>query len=99
SRRLVHRDLTLRNVCLDRNGRARLMDFGILATLGSTSEVAGTPPYVAPETLRQQPVDQRTDLFSFGALAYRLLTEQHAFPARTFNELESLWSRPPAAPS
>jgi hypothetical protein len=99
SRQLVHRDLTLRNVRLDARGHARLMDFGILATAGGTSDVAGTPPYVAPETLRQKAVDPRTDLYTLGALAYRLLTGEHAFPARGFAELEELWSQAPAPPS
>ncbi len=99
SRRLLHRDLTPRNIRLDAQGRARLLDFGILATMGVPGEVAGTPPYIAPETLRLQPLDPRTDLFGFGALAYWLLTGRHAYPARSIQQLEGFWSRPPAAPS
>ena len=97
SRRLIHRDLTPRNIRLDDQGRARLLDFGILSTLGVPGEVAGTPPYIAPETLRQQPLDQRTDLFSFGALAYWLLTGKHAFSTSKLEQLEAMWSRPPVS--
>ncbi len=99
ARRLLHRDLTPRNIRLDAQGRARLLDFGILATVGVPGEVAGTPPYVAPETLRHQPLDPRADLFSFGALAYWLLTRRHAYPARTMEELEEKWSHAPEPPS
>src|SRR5262249_9418284 len=43
--------------------------------------------------------DQRADLFSLGALAYWLLTGEHAYPARELAELPALWSSPPRAPS
>src|SRR5437868_10160914 len=71
ARRLVHRDVATRNIRLGAGGRAKLIDFGILATAGASAEVAGTPPYVAPECFRGLPLDHRADLFALGALAYR----------------------------
>ena len=99
ARRLVHRDVATRNIRLAADGRAKLIDFGILATAGATAEVAGTPPYVAPECYRGLPLDHRADLFALGALAYRLLTGRHAYPAKKFTELEETWRTKVAPPS
>ncbi|HMI93279.1 MAG TPA: serine/threonine-protein kinase, partial [Polyangiales bacterium] len=99
AQRLVHRDVSPRNVRLTQDGRAKLIDFGALAPFGPTPDVVGTPVCMAPEILRRMPIDQRTDLYALGAVAYWALTGQHAFPARNFNELPELWQRPPNAPS
>lgn len=100
SRRLVHRDVTARNVRRTLDGKAKLLDFGALCPMGVSHEVVGTPPFVSPESLAGQPLDARSDLFSLGALSYLLLTGRHAFPASSFSELYGLWSRrlePPSA--
>jgi len=95
-RGLLHRDLAPRNVRCTADGRAKLIDFGVLATTGIAGDVAGTPPFMAPEGLRGQSLDHRYDLFGLGALAYRVLTGTHAYPARSLEELESAWRvRPP----
>ncbi len=95
TRRLIHRDLAARNVRSTASGRAKLIDFGILATTGASADVAGTPPSVAPETLRGAALDHKVDLFGLGALGYWLLTGRHAFPANALGELEALWKRAP----
>jgi serine/threonine-protein kinase len=95
SRRLLHRDLSPRNVRLTSDGNAKLIDFGVLATPGVARDVAGTPMVVAPEGLRGQPLDERTDVFGLGTLAYWMLTGRHAYPVRRFDELEDAWSDPP----
>jgi tetratricopeptide (TPR) repeat protein len=97
--RLVHRDLTARNVRVTSDGRCKLIDFGALSPFGTATTVVGTPPYVPPESLRGLPMDQHADLFALGALAYFLLTRTHAFPARHLSELSSMWSRRPERPS
>lgn len=99
SRKLVHRDLATRNVRCTADDRAKLIDFGLLATVGTSESAAGTAPFVAPETLRGLPLDARTDLFGLGALLYWLLTGQHAYPAQRFDQLPDLWRARPSPPS
>ncbi|HEX4340551.1 MAG TPA: AAA family ATPase [Polyangiaceae bacterium] len=99
SRRLVHRDVTTRNVCRV-DGRAKLIDFGALTPMGPVRDLVGTPPFVPPEALDEQRLDGRADLYALGAVAYFLLTGEHAYPARTFSELGSTWrfaANPPSA--
>ncbi|HEY6561067.1 MAG TPA: AAA family ATPase, partial [Polyangiaceae bacterium] len=99
SRRLLHRDITPRNVRLTEQGRAKLIDFGTLAAFGTTNEIVGTPSFIAPEAVYGAALDQRADLFSLGALAYWLLTGQRAYPARSLRELPFCWKSPPPPPS
>src|SRR5262249_40842979 len=99
ARRLLHRDLAARNVRCTSDGRAKLMDFGVLATAGIAGEVAGTPPFVAPEAMHGRPLDHRYDLYGLGALAYRILTGRHAYPALALDELEAAWRHRPPPPS
>ncbi len=97
--RLVHRDISPRNVRLTSDGRAKLIDFGALTTFGIAEEVVGTPSCMAPEALRRLALDQRTDLFALGVTGYWALTGRHAFPARRPRDLPGLWHRAPPAPS
>lgn len=98
ARGLVHRDLAPKNARRLSNGRAKLMDFGILANFGVAGEVAGTPAYVAPETLQDMPVDGRTDLYALGVLAYVLLTGKAPYAVKSFVEAALAWQRAPPAP-
>lgn len=91
SRRLVHRDVSPRNVWWSSSARAKLIDFGTLIAMGPQTRVAGTPPYLPPEALLAQPLDARSDLYALGALAYYVVTRRNAYPARTLDELPSLW--------
>jgi serine/threonine protein kinase/predicted ATPase len=97
--RLVHRDLTASNIRVRSDGRCKLIDFGAVCPFGPTETVVGTPPYIAPEAFRGLPLDQRTDLFALGALAYFLLTGQHAFAAKDLSDLERSWRKRPKRPS
>jgi len=98
SRGLLHRDVSSRNVRCTADGRAKLLDFGAMTSMGSAKDVVGTPPFVAPEALALQALDARSDLFSLGALAYYLLTARHAYPARRLSELRDVWRSTPQAP-
>jgi serine/threonine protein kinase len=95
ARRLIHRDLSARNVWMMPDGTIKLIDFGAMTTFGKAEDVAGTPPFIAPESLHGLHVDQPTDLYALGALGYYLLTGRHAFPARTLIELTSMWAERP----
>lgn len=99
ARRLIHRDLSPRNVKTTPDGHCKLLDFGALVDFGTTTGIVGTPPLVPPEALRGAALDQRYDLYALGALGYWLLTGEHAFPARCLDDLELLWERPARAPS
>lgn len=98
ARRLVHRDVTLRNILRSENGRCKLLDFGAVSSTGLPATVVGTPPYLPPEALGDGPLDVRADLFALGASLYRLLTDRHAYPAARIADLRRHWStRPPMA--
>lgn len=98
-RRLVHRDLSPRNVRLTSDGHCKLLDFGALSAFGRPSEIAGTVPLMPPELVRAQSLDQRADLFSLGGLAYFMLTGHHAFRVKEIAELEEAWKTSPVPPS
>ncbi len=99
ARRLLHGDVSPRNVRMDANGRAKLLDFGAAAPFGLANEVIGTPECMAPEVLRQRKLDARTDLFSLGAVAYFALTGRAAYPVRDLREAEATWCVAPPPPS
>jgi tRNA A-37 threonylcarbamoyl transferase component Bud32 len=99
SRRLVHRDLTPRNIRCTQDGKAKLIDFGAMIPFGTSKQVVGTPSFTAPEVFSGQSVDARTDLFSLGATAYYALTGHNAYLARNFDALRDAWRRQPYPPS
>jgi len=99
SRRLLHRDLSPRNVRCTRDGRAKLIDFGTMSPMGLSKDVAGTAPYMAPEAVHGQVLDARTDLYALGALAYWTLTGHDAYAARDARDLRKLWLRSVLPPS
>ncbi|HMJ14336.1 MAG TPA: protein kinase [Polyangiaceae bacterium] len=99
ARRMLHRDVSARNVIVTGADRGTLIDFGALTSFGTMDVVVGTPPHVPPEAMQHAALDQRSDLFALGALSYWLLTGRHAFPARSIHELPDLWRQSPPPPS
>ncbi|HMJ03053.1 MAG TPA: serine/threonine-protein kinase, partial [Conexibacter sp.] len=99
ARGLLHRDVSLRNVRRTADGRAKLIDFGAMVSMGVPKAIVGTPPFMPPEVVQMQTLDGRADLFSLGALAYRLLTGRDAYRARRTHELRDAWRSRPAAPA
>ncbi len=99
SRRLVHRDVTPRNIRCTPNFKAKLIDFGAMEPMGPCKQLVGTPSYAAPETIALQSLDARSDLFSLGATLYYALTGRQAYSARRFADLRDAWRSRPRPPS
>jgi serine/threonine-protein kinase len=83
---VVHRDLKPENVLITPDGRVKLTDFGIAllqgarrVTWGSLSSTVGTPDYMAPEQVRGDRGDERTDVYAVGVMLYEMLTGEVPF--------------------
>ena len=97
-RRIVHRDLKPENLFVTREGRIKILDFGVaklqatteegrsveeMTTVTKTGAVVGTVAYMSPEQLRGRAVDHRSDLFSVGSILYETLTGRRPFRGET----------------
>lgn len=82
---LVHGDIKPENILLDTKGNAKLVDFGLatVAHQAAGEGIWGTPYYIAPEKIRRQKVDARSDIYSLGATLYHMLTGKPPFEGRT----------------
>jgi serine/threonine-protein kinase len=91
---LIHRDLKHENVIVTPEGRAKIMDFGVVRVAGGKDEyqgfVVGTPPYIPPEVWLGRPSDARSDLYCLGVMLYSLLTGVYPFRAKTPKEYAEL---------
>jgi serine/threonine protein kinase/tetratricopeptide (TPR) repeat protein len=102
-RGVVHRDLKPGNVMVTREGRVKVLDFGLakmaadradvgvttVAPLSSEGQVVGTIAYMAPEQLRGGEVDARSDIFALGILLYELATGRSPFPGDSEADITS----------
>ena len=77
---VLHRDLNPRNVFVDEEGHAKVLDFGLARAFGRRGVDGGTPAYMAPEQWRGAPEDERTDIFALGVLIFQMLTGELPFP-------------------
>jgi photosystem II stability/assembly factor-like uncharacterized protein len=120
-RGVVHRDLKSGNILVTPEGLVKVLDFGLakhvetevfegttrsFATVGGTSNISGTLPYMAPEVFRGEPADHRSDLWALGVVLYEAASGRLPFEGRTGFEISSAILRevprplgPPVPPS
>jgi serine/threonine protein kinase len=85
---VIHRDLKPSNLMISTSGAVKIMDFGVARVIGSAHRTQagfsmGTPAYMAPEQVKGDPVDARTDLYAMGVIFFRLITGRLPFEGKT----------------
>jgi serine/threonine protein kinase len=101
---IVHRDLKPGNIMIDKEGQAKIMDFGIARSLaggGTTAEgaIIGTPEYMSPEQVEGKEADQRSDIYALGIILFEMVTGRLPFEGDTpFSIANKQRSEPPPDP-
>lgn len=85
---IVHRDLKPSNIMIDKEGNAKIMDFGIARSaeakgITEAGVIVGTPEYMSPEQVEGDEVDTRSDIYSLGVILYELVTGNAPFKGKT----------------
>jgi serine/threonine protein kinase len=100
--RIVHRDVTPTNLMVTPDGYAKLLDFGVARTARDESKggsIKGTLAYMAPEQVRGQRLDKRSDVFSVGVMLYELTTGRRLFYGSEIEVMTAIVERDVTPPS
>ncbi len=85
---MIHRDIKPGNILVQKDNRAKIVDFGLACAPGTQSAQAkGSPFFASPEQIKRKPMDQRSDIYSLGVTAYEMFTGQKPFGGSTMNEI------------
>ena len=97
-RGVYHGDLKPSNIMVTKDAKVKLIDFGTARLKGEVkNRIQGTPQYMAPESVTEKVVDDRTDIYNFGATMYRMFTGRYANPGsapRTGDNLKNKLAPP-----
>jgi serine/threonine protein kinase len=103
---VIHRDVKPQNIYVQPDGSVKLLDFGIATleekrsqdlSLTRPGHVIGTLPYMAPERLRDKPLDRRSDIFAAGVVLFQLVSGELPFNGEEHELIQKILNEPPPA--
>ena len=103
ARNIIHRDIKPSNIIITNDGTARIVDFGLARVVATpsatlTGGTTGTLPYMSPEQILAEPVDQRCDVWALSILLVQLVTGSHPFARESTTAMTfAILNQPPAA--